>query len=236
MRHRYGRHGLDAWLRLRKRRMSRFTRMLVPSEYGAIIFAHIRLQEGERIIIVEVTTFDDENEKPTPPSILQLPADPFRAWRELAKITAYNKLHEDLDQYDEPSPDEQLPAIARNFGRKELKNVPGITEKGKTIPELIDVYEETFVQSFRELLQEESNRGTIKDKTTLAVRRQARLDRSLALSDEQLPIHGVIQAIRVLLEYDIPFRYFQQIEELAKAYSQASRDNREVIRDYHSSF
>ncbi len=236
MHHRYGRHGPDAWLRLRERRKRRFTRMLVPSEYGAIIRAHVRLREGERIFIVEVTPFGDENEQPTTSTTLQLSADPFRAWRELAKIAAYNKLHEDIDQYDEPSPDEQLPTIARNFGRRELKNVPGITEKGKTIPELIDIYEETFVRSFRELIQEERNRGTIKDKMVLAVRRQARLDRPLSLTDEQVPIHGTIQAIHALLEYDIPSRYFQQIEELARAYGQAHRDNKEVMRDYRSSF
>ncbi len=61
MHHRYGRYGPDAWLRLRKRRMSRFTRMLVRSEYSAVIRARFRLDEGERIFIVEITPLDGEN-------------------------------------------------------------------------------------------------------------------------------------------------------------------------------
>jgi hypothetical protein len=236
MHHRYGRYGPDAWLRLRKRRMSRFTRMLVRSEYSAVIRARFRLDEGERIFIVEITPLDGENEKSVPPKVMQLPPDPFGSWRERARIVAYNKLHEDLDRYEEPSPDEQLPVIARNLGRKELGNFPGITEKGKTIPELMDIFVGTFTEIFQELIQEERNRGMIKDKTALAVKRRARLDRSLSLSDEQLPIYGAIQAVHELLEIDVPSRYFRQIEELAEAYRQAYRDSKEVMQDFRNPF
>jgi hypothetical protein len=236
MYHRYGRYGPDAWLYLRKRRLGRFARMLVPCEYDTRIRARVRLQAGERIFIVSITTLENEDEKNTPSTVLQLSGDPFGKWRERAKIAAYNRLQDDLLHYDEPSPDEQLPVIAKNLGREELKNVPGITELGKDIPELIDIFQETFVQSFRRYVQDEKARGTIKDQTTLAVRQQARLDRSLALSGEQIPVHGAIQAIRLLLEYNIPSHYFQRIEELASAYGQAYGDDKEVRRDYRSSF
>jgi hypothetical protein len=248
MGHRYGRHGIDAWSRLRKRRLNRFTRSLVPQARIAVIHLHINFANRERIFIVEL---DEKNlsllgkELTTTKNLVDSSAepassapDPLSHFKERARLDGALQARKDINSLGYLPLREKLRARAKENAMEYAYAHAGEWTRGIDTDELENIYTDIYLASYDKMISTE-NKGRVilfeneKKAQGIALRDKARDSaRGQRLTSYRLDYQAAIRAQETLhLDAESDPDYISQIEGFVKVYRATYEDDKGVERD-----
>ena len=250
MNHRFGRHGFEAWRRLRKRR-NRFTRSVVPQTHITVIHVHLQFDKRERIFIVgldesgrqvdQMRQVDIVNAYAvTPPPAPQIQrTDTFGQLKHHATMNAAARAEADALRLDDRRSEDELRSYARSQGLAYVRDhVTAEMAGGRTPMQLRDIYVEAFLEQYRAYLAEETGNGNLPDEETRRIKRRAREDRAQddllhkRLSPLQINYQAAIRSLELLLlDTNNETDYLVQIEKFAGIYSREYSRDKEVERE-----
>src|SRR5579883_474415 len=243
MSHRYGRHGFDAWSRLRTRRMSRFARSVVPQDRVAVIRIHLRLNNQERIFIVELdeanlslpskeltTTHQVVDARLTHPSEI---SDSLSDFKEKARMDGAWQARKDINSLGYLPGREKLRALAKEHAMEYAYAHAGELTRGLEAEQLENVYADTYLASYDRTFAAESKGRVIpleseKKAQGIALRDRARDSaRGQRLTSYQLDYQAAIRAQETLrLDTENDPTYISRIEGFVKVYRATYEDEK----------
>ena len=248
MSHRYGRHGFDAWSRLRTRRMSRFTHSVIPQARVAIIRIHLPFNNQERIFIVEL----DETNLSLPSKELTTTnqmvdarleplreiSDPLSDFKEKARIDGAWQARKDINSLGYLPEREKLRAQAKEHAMEYAYAHAGGWTRGKEPEDLENIYADIYLASYDKTFSKESKGRVIpleseKKAQGIALRDRARDSaRGQRLTSYQLDYQAAIRAQETLhLDVENDPTYLSQIEGFVKVYRATYEDEKGAERE-----
>jgi hypothetical protein len=248
MNHRYGRHGFDAWSRLRIRRMSRFTRSVVSQARVAVIHIHLQLDTKERIFIVAL----DENNLPSPSKELtttnqwvdagaqpvRVAPDPLSPFKETARLDGAWQARKDMNRLGYLPAREKLRAQAKEHAMEYAYTHAGEWTQGIETEQLENIYADIYLASYDKALSSESRGRVIlleseKKAQGIALRDRARDSaRGQCLTSYRLDYQAAIRAQETLrLDAENDPTYISQIEGFVKVYRATYEDEKGAERE-----
>ena len=248
MSHRYGRHGFDAWSRLRTRRMSRFTRSVVPHARVAVIRIHFQLNNQERMLIVELDENNlslsgkelvatkqlvDASLEPVSPA-----PDPLSDFKEKARFDGAWQARKDMDSLGYLPEREKLRALAKQHAMEYAYVHAGEWTRGKELEDLENIYAEIYLASYDRTVARESKGRVIpleseKKAQGIALRDRARDSaRGQLLTSYRLDYQAAIRAQETLrLDVENDPASIAQIEGFVKVYRATYEDEKGAERE-----